>query len=319
MAYNYPKNKNFKLKFGEMSDNINKLEQELCYLQKLLKDRDMHIDVLKRRLEEKEAEIDVISSELRGKLQRLEGSYKNDKMAFESTIHEKDELIMLLKGKLDFPRDHPPPPHLDEFVCTLQKRIVAQNEIITDLEGELSSIKCHPIQREIHYEKDPFLISQNSNLSAELERSLKEEQRAKILLKERTAEVARLNLIIVELKARPPQTIIKDRVVEIPIESVPNLADPLDHLLLIYERSTADFKKRAIFAIVYYHKQMQYYRRLALEKREKVVVTQKLEVVDGTLEIYRTLQVGFVDWLFEVFVRSTDRAHDRKMYTSVLI
>lgn len=51
---------------------------------------------------------------------------------------------------------------------------------------------------------------------------------------------------------------------------------------------------------------------------EKVMINQKLEVIDGTFDVWIYLRETMVDWLFEVFIRSADRAAQRKMNSFVL-
>ena len=48
------------------------------------------------------------------------------------------------------------------------------------------------------------------------------------------------------------------------------------------------------------------------------MINQKLEVIDGTFDVWVYLRESMVDWLFEVFVRSADRAAQRKMNSFVL-
>jgi len=72
-------------------------------------------------------------------------------------------------------------------------------------------------------------------------------------------------------------------------------------------------KKRMMLNMLYYFRLFRHYRKLSLERREKVIVTQKLEVIDGTFSIWIWLRENLVGWLLEIFVRSTDRAHKRKM------
>lgn len=43
------------------------------------------------------------------------------------------------------------------------------------------------------------------------------------------------------------------------------------------------------------------------------MINQKLEVFDGTFDVWIYLRESFVDWLFEVFIRSADRASQKKM------
>ncbi len=48
------------------------------------------------------------------------------------------------------------------------------------------------------------------------------------------------------------------------------------------------------------------------------MINQKIEVIDGTFAVWIYLRETFVDWLFEIFVRSADRASQRKMNSYIL-
>lgn len=49
-----------------------------------------------------------------------------------------------------------------------------------------------------------------------------------------------------------------------------------------------------------------------------MLINQKLEVIDGTFDVWIYFREAMVDWLFDIFVRSADRAAQRKMNSFVL-
>lgn len=91
------------------------------------------------------------------------------------------------------------------------------------------------------------------------------------------------------------------------------IGDALDILMSRYKAVCDEQSRRLALNMLYYYRLFNHYRKLALERKEKVAVTQKLEVIDGTFDIWIWLRETIVGWLLEIFVRSTDRAHKRKM------
>lgn len=72
--------------------------------------------------------------------------------------------------------------------------------------------------------------------------------------------------------------------------------------------------------MLYYYAMAMKYERLSREQSnpslhpgQKVFINQRLEVIDGTFDVWIFLREAIVDWLFEIFIRSADRAAQRKM------
>lgn len=91
------------------------------------------------------------------------------------------------------------------------------------------------------------------------------------------------------------------------------IGEPLNILMKRYKARCDEQNRRLALNMMYYFRLFRHYRKLSLERKEKVIVTQKLEVIDGTFNIWIWLRESIVGWILEIFVRSTDRAHKRKM------
>jgi hypothetical protein len=122
-----------------------------------------------------------------------------------------------------------------------------------------------------------------------------------------------LNDLISQLKSRPPEKVVMEKIVTKEVVRNSRIGEPLDILMTRYKARCDEQNKRLALNMLYYYRLFNHYRKLALERKEKVIVTQKLEVIDGTFSIWIWLRESIVGWLMEIFVRSTDRAHKRKM------
>lgn len=97
------------------------------------------------------------------------------------------------------------------------------------------------------------------------------------------------------------------------MEKPTRIAEPLEILMDRYKAYNDKRLKQALMSMLYYHRLFQYYKRLSMQRKERVLVNQKLEVIDGTFQVWDYIRTSLVDWLLEVFVRSADRAQQRKM------
>ena len=118
---------------------------------------------------------------------------------------------------------------IDQYVQELLHKLNIKDQKIEELEDSLNNRHVKPPcdslpdtttfrdhkTKEIRYERDPYLIEQNEQLSKELEESIQQEQKAKLLLKEKIDEIAHLNGNIHDLKSRPARTVIKKEKVEV--------------------------------------------------------------------------------------------------------
>lgn len=183
---------------------------------------------------------------------------------------------------------------------------------------EVVRIRDPPI-KEIQYEQDPFLLEQLARLKKELEIALQHEQTAKLDLRDKIQENARLRREIEELKALPPKTVTIDKIIPVVKEIPGKIGRPLEILMDRFASYQNERLKGTIFFMLYYHHLFRKYYKLSMQRKEKVIVNQKLEVVDGTFDVWTSLRGEIVDWLFNIFVVSADKAHIRKMYLFSII
>ena len=200
----------------------------------------------------------------------------------------------------------------DEIIARLRSTADKREREYIQQAPKVMRIKEAPL-KEIKYEKDPFLIEQNKRLNDELEKALRNEQGANLKLKQVLEELRDANNKIAELLALPPK--IKEIKVtkEVIIEKPTRIGPALEKLMDMYKKHSDELKRRLGLNMMYYYRLFKHYRKLALEKKEKVIVNQKLEVIDGTYEVWKFMRQSMVAWLLEVFTRSADRAHIRKM------
>ena len=85
-----------------------------------------------------------------------------------------------------------------------------------------------------------------------------------------------------------------------------------------YKSYCDDEKRRLALNMLFYYRLFKKYKRLSEERREKVIVNQRLEVVDGTALVWTYLRSHLVEWLFEIFVRSADQAFEKKKNSYLL-
>lgn len=167
------------------------------------------------------------------------------------SIEDKDTEIMMLKAEL---ARKPQVQYLEKPEPKLV-RVAEEN------------------QKEIIYEKDPYLIEQNARLSRELQKALvtgsnkNEEQTAKLDLSDKIKEIQRLQDLIAELKSMPPRIVIQDKLITKEVEIPSRIGERADKLFDIYKRHADELAKRLAQDMLYYYGLFRKYERLAKQKR----------------------------------------------------
>jgi len=87
----------------------------------------------------------------------------------------------------------------------------------------------------VHYEKDPYIIEQNARLSKELEAAIQQEQNAKLELQQKLREIRDLQDLVAQLKARPPEKVIMEKIVTKEVVRNSRIGDALDILMSRYK------------------------------------------------------------------------------------
>lgn len=230
----------------------------------------------------------------------------------ESLTNSQNELLSHLKNNSS-----------GEF--KLYNKISEQQKEIEDLKFSLSQkpkthiVKAYtrpdsPPKPEIKYQvrTDPKLISENQKLGLEFQAAILEEQNAKNQYKEAMNEIQKLHNIIKELRARPPKIVERDKIITKKIEIPVRVGTRLEKLMNMYKFNHDKIVKRLTLDLLYYQRLFNKYRRISKENKEKIFINQKLEVVDGTYEVWDYMRSRMVKWLFEIFLRSVERASGRK-------
>lgn len=318
---------------AESSKRLSDKERELNDLRKILEENQRTIEELLRRLAIAESSNnDGLVDDLRAQLEALKKRFAIKVEDYEDELRRKDKIIHELSARVAFLETREPQTVVDDDALRklklklqdLMDELEHKDRIIEQLRKRLSELefvqdapKVHRIKepplKEIRYEKDPYLIEQNQRLTKELEEALRQEQAAKMDLKEKLQEIRDLNNLIAELKARPPPVVYKTKTQTKIIDKPTRIGPALEKLMNMYKKRCDEKSKRLALNMLYYFRLFNHYRRLAMERKEKVVVNQKLEVIDGTYDVWKFLRESIVGWLLDVFVRSADRAHVRKM------
>ena len=211
----------------------------------------------------------------------------------------KDQEIMNLQDLLR-QRDI----EIEELKRRLRDRSYSREKIV---HREIEPIK------EVRYEKDPYLIQENKRLGSDYEKAVLENQELRQKMDDMMEEIRRLQKMLRELKARPPKNVEKEVVLRKLAPVNVSLGPRAEILMDMYKKKADKLAKTLGMNMLYYYRLFKYYFRLSQQNKERVLINQKLEVVDGTYEVWVWLRERLVDWLFEIFVRSVDRGLERKM------
>ena len=239
-----------------------------------------------------------------------------DLSEWENAVRIRDEEIARLKAR-NIPQEFDD----SEYIKAIKDRDYEIRRLREELskKAQVEIIRKSPkIERipepitKIQYEKDPVLIEENKRLAKELEIAVEEEQNAKRELKEALEEIEKLHRIIAELKARPPKIIEKEKIVVKKVDKPVRIGNRLEKLMDMYKKKWDRLNKRLAQDVLYYYRLAKHFQRLSKQTKERVFINQKLEVVDGTWDIWNFMRLSLVDWLFEVFVRSVEASSKKK-------
>lgn len=323
---------------------------EIKNLEANLRNREEELERLRKLLEaknnEKKPVLEDESEEWRIRFNELQNRSRRDMDNYENELHRKDQIIMELRDKINQLLSQTPqvtqqsfyqaPNHddgeKDALIAQLRATVGQRDAEIANLMAQLQKKQTidyvqqspevvriqDPNLKEVRYERDPYLVDQNARLSRQLEEALCQEQNAKNDLKDKIAELNRLHALIAELKAMPPKVVTQEKIVTKRVEVNGRIGDRVERIMDMYKEKQDQLAKRLGQDMLYYHGLYEKYKRLAQENQEKVQINQKLEVIDGTFDVWIYLRETLVDWLFEVFIRSADRAAQKKMNSFVL-
>ena len=164
------------------------------------------------------------------------------------------------------------------------------------------------------YKQDPELIRCNQELTLQIEESLQFEQMAKEKVIKLESQNAQLMNKINELESRPPKTVIKERIV-VKIERItpPSIAPRLELLFDKYKSYRDDLSNRLVFTCLKMNAAASKFKRLGEQRKDKVMVNQKLEIVDGTYEVFKYMRSTISKWMMSLFSDAMSKANQRHM------
>lgn len=157
------------------------------------------------------------------------------------------------------------------------------------------------------YQTDPKLEEDKERLLEELKKSVNEEKRVKGLLGERErkvgvmeTEVERINRQLAGEEKRREELVGKHR----------EIGEKLVNEMELQ-------KKRMMFEIIAlnakHKKEIAKLEKESQKMSEKILVSQKLEIVDGTFAVFNDFRRSFVDLLFDMFVAATEKARQKQL------
>ena len=146
-------------------------------------------------------------------------------------------------------------------------------------------------------------------LTAQIEESLQLEQVAKERANRFEGENISLKAKIQELESRPPRVVVKDRIVEKVERIQPQPVGPrLELLFSKFKSYQDDVVRSCVFQCLRLNTEARKFERLAANRKERVLVNQKLEIVDGTLQVFEYLRSSLSKLGLDIFVQSMDKA-----------
>lgn len=164
------------------------------------------------------------------------------------------------------------------------------------------------------FTQDPELIKLNQQLTIQIEESLQLEQTAKERAARFESENISLKAKIQELESRPARVVVKERIVEKVERIQPQPVGPrLELLFSKFKSYHDDVVRSCVFQCLRLNAESRKFQRLSESRKEKVLVNQKLEIVDGTLQVFEHLRSSLSKIGLDIFIQSMDKASQRHM------
>lgn len=310
-------------------EQIKRLAQEQA---NKIQDLESEISQLRQELEIKDADLATYASRLR----RLESELTTSQASQTSAVRhaaalaEKDEIIEKLEASIRELKQKYEVGYAELQVRheRLQRRHEELSQEKALLESRREFSMAPTVERvekgvhEVRYQPDPFVLEQNSKLSLELKASLDNERRAHHALELKVAEISSLNVpfaqqkLIAELKATP-------KVLEKFIEPDPKQLSALAKLqvdsYIKRHRKTSrrEHQRLVLLAWHYFSKARKLHRALLTQQApagpiDRVLIRQKLEVVDGTLQVWQSIRAAIVSWVYSIFLSSNHHLNQKK-------
>lgn len=150
-------------------------------------------------------------------------------------------------------------------------------------------------------------------MSCQLDKALEEEQKSKTELARVTIKLAKIQQELLVLKSQPPRLEIREKIIkEVEQLPAPRIGRNMEILFDRYKSKQDSKIKALIFNTLFYHKEMQKMVKERIEQRKKVLINQKLEVIDGTYQVWEYTRRSIVAWFLEIFCICTEKATTKK-------
>ena len=115
---------------------------------------------------------------------------------------------------------------------------------------------------------------------------------------------------IVEKEVKVPV----EKIVKVPVEKIVYKDRPVEIIKEIPQPKTNSNDKKLVEDVLYYYNLALTLQSLIKKQKDRVFVNQKVEIVDGTFEVWSFMREHYVNWLYKLFLSSVQHAKERKMY-----
>ena len=199
-----------------------------------------------------------------------------------------------------------------QFDNLSEQKQQTQIEIVREA-PQIIRVKEPPIVH-TEFKQDPAIIKLNQDLTVQIEESLQLEQITKERCSKLTSKNKQLENQLAELNSRPPKTVIKEKIVT-KVERItpPPMGPRLELLFNKYKSYRDDLVREMTFRTLKMNMLYQKYKRMYENRKEKVIVNQKLEIVDGTFQVFEYMRGTVVKWILDIFVCAMNKANTRHM------
>lgn len=253
-------------------------------------------EIWKNQLKKSEEELSFYKSEhLKEKIKA--DNFHNELNNVQLSIQEfKTKNDTLEKNNIVF---------LDEIENLRQQENLLKTKLSAKQSPKIERI-FEPVEK-IVYQTDPVLIDENNKFSESLKKSLEEEKRAKNLLieLERKNQVLESTLNEFKTKINDSQKMKND----IPLK--------LELVIENMQKQMSHQNKRFVFQVLSlnskYQKDLKKIEKKAKKTSDKILVSQKLEIIDGTFAVFNDFRSNFVTWIFDLFKQAADIAFSKKL------
>lgn len=166
--------------------------------------------------------------------------------------------------------------------------------------------------KEVVFENNPFLVQQLEKLGEEKKNNDRDLDRLKLDLKDREDEIARLRGLIDRLrngasnfkadfgnKYLPDQKNMRNHIMGV-------RSDMIERALIYRDKIASRTTKELCLRILDLHRQLcRLRKRYELDNEARLTAIKKAPI-DDPLFVWVQLRMRLVDWLFDMFCRSTD-------------